>query len=74
MELWQEFDDYMIYNESEKRVITWSTYGDVEYFLSQEYYYEKDFLEEPRCDVRTLVNEKITKENTLESLIKKPRT
>ena len=42
---WQMFDNYMIYNEEEKRVIKWTTYGDnEEYFLSQEYQYVGDSI------------------------------
>ena len=70
MDEWLEFDDYMFYNETEKRVVTWCTYGEnTKYFLSQEYYYENDFLEENEGDKFTLINETITSTNTLKSLI-----
>ena len=76
MENWQEFDDYMIYNEENKHVIIWCTYGDeTKYFLSQEYFYEgEDFLDENYSeDTYTLVNEEITEDNTLEILIAKTK-
>ncbi len=69
---WERFDDYMIYNESEKRVIIWRTYGDDKYFISEEYYYEgDDFLDTEENDMEIIINEKITEENTLTRLIEK---
>ncbi len=73
MKDWQEFDDYMIYNETEKRVIHWTSYGDdKKYFLSKEYTYENDFLE-PCGDDYILINEEVTENNSMESLIKRTK-
>ena len=75
MSQWENFDDYMIYNEEEKRVVVWTVYGDDEsqYFLSQEYEYEDNFLEEFEGDKYTLVNEEITINNSLDYLIEKTK-
>lgn len=73
MNNWQEFDDYMIFNEDEKRVITWTTYGNTKkYFLSTEYYYEDDMFEESG-DTWTLVNEEIENDGDIELLIAKTK-
>lgn len=75
MKDWEMFDDYMLYNEKEKRVVYWTTYGDNdEYFLSREYYYENDdFLENDGLDTYVLVNEQITDKVTLSMLINKTK-
>ena len=74
MKDWNEFDDYMIYNESTKTVIEWTTYGDgPEYFLSQTYEYENDMFDF-EGDKHTLINEEITPDNTLEDLIERTKS
>lgn len=73
MNEWQDFDDYMIYNEKTKTVIQWCTYGDnQEYFLNQEYTYIDDMFDfDGHKD--TLINEKITPKNTLAELIERTK-
>jgi hypothetical protein len=72
--LWKEVDNYMIYNEITKQVIIWQTYGEnPTYFLSQEYYYNNDFLEENDNDRYTLINEEITKDNTVKEMIERTK-
>ena len=74
MNEWQEFDDYMIYNEETKETVHWCTYGDNdEYFLSKGYDFEDDFLEELENSDYVLINEKIDQDNTLESLIERTK-
>lgn len=74
MSNWQEFDDYMIYNETTKTVVTWTTYGDEnnQYFLSREYEYEDDIFDDDR-DTFTLINEEVTEENSVESMINRTK-
>ena len=63
----------MIYNEEIGVAIEWCVYGDdTKYFLSQEYDFDGDMFDY-EGDKHTLVNEEITKENTLEMLIEKTK-
>jgi hypothetical protein len=74
MSKWQEFDDYMIYNEKTKIAIEWCTYGDDEhqYFLSQEFIYD-DSPWDYEGDKHVLINEEITEDNTFEMLLEKTK-
>ena len=71
---WEEFDTYMIYNEEEKRTVTWTVYGDNdEYFLSQEYEYHNDCHEEIESTREILINSEIDENNSLVDLIRRTK-
>ncbi len=72
--MWEQFDEYMIYNEQLKVSVYWTTYGEKDqYFLAKSYEFEEDFLEEIEFTDIVLVNEEITETNTKEELIAKAR-
>ena len=71
---WEKLDDDMICNEDQKQVVTWCTYGDDnEYFLSEYYEFDTDFLEPIEETRDILINEKIDKNDTLRKLIKRTK-